>query len=145
MQIIFIYSWEPALGLVTGFGEVQKKHCQNIFTYKHSHWLFNLKTKVVQHVPRIDISILHMASDIWQHDKQLLLSLDMHYENQKCPKDQPHQINDKQSQTLLFPSCCPKHLALLTKYENSIQLKRATWIYIIHSYTRLATFGDSVQ
>ena len=36
-----------------------------------------MKTKVVQHVPRINISIWHMTCDMWHNYKYSLLSIDM--------------------------------------------------------------------
>ena len=44
------------IGLVTGEGGVKKKHI-DIYTHKERHLSIDMKTKIVQHVPRINISI----------------------------------------------------------------------------------------
>ena len=49
------------IGLVTGTGAeaaVVKKNTIAIFTYKHSVFSLDMKTKVVQHVPVININTL---------------------------------------------------------------------------------------
>ena len=48
-----------------------QKKIIDIYTHKERHLSIDMKTKIVQHVPRINISIWHMACDMWQHCKQL--------------------------------------------------------------------------
>ena len=45
------------IGLVTGKGDEVKKKLIDIYTHKHQHLTIDMKTKLVQHVPRINISI----------------------------------------------------------------------------------------
>ena len=48
------------IGLVTGEGVDVKKTSKkiiDIFTHKQQHLSIDMKTKIVQHVPRINISI----------------------------------------------------------------------------------------
>ena len=50
---------------VSGMGNVEEAVKKNIdiFTYKQSLWSIDMKTKVVQHVQRINISISHITCD----------------------------------------------------------------------------------
>ena len=77
---IIIFSWETTLWLPQvhecWWCECPKRDS----AYNQRHFCPDTKTQVFMHVPRIKIKISnwHMTTyDIWQHDKQSVLSLDM--------------------------------------------------------------------
>ena len=80
-----LFSWEPALWLVLWQERVwTSKKIIDIFTHKQQHLSIDMKTKIVQHVPRINISIWHKTCDMrhvtchmWHNYKYSLLSLHM--------------------------------------------------------------------
>ena len=83
-----IFSWEPALWTQNSQERVRvrllSKKSIAIFAYKQWILSIEMKTKIVQHVPTINISIWHMTCDMWHatcdmlHNyKYSLLSLHM--------------------------------------------------------------------
>ena len=57
-----LFSWEPALWLVDSQGRVLlllSKKTIDVYIHKQRHLSIDMKTKIVQHVPRINISIWH--------------------------------------------------------------------------------------
>ena len=74
-----LYDWVSHRG---GCG--RQKKIIDIFTHKQQHLSIDMKTKIVQHVPRINISIWHKTCDMrhvtchmWHNYKYSLLSLHM--------------------------------------------------------------------
>ena len=63
-----VFSWEPALELVHSQERVMmmmmSKKSIAIFTYKHSVFSIDMKTKVVRHVPRININHLTLEDEL---------------------------------------------------------------------------------
>ena len=98
--------------------------CNMWHNYKYSLLSLHMKTKVVQHVPRINISISHITCDMWKakcdmwHNyKYSLLSLHM---KTKVVQHVP-RINISMSQTQSqVPSCCR------TKFDIFKYLKQLT-------------------
>ena len=70
----------------------------------------DMKTRVVQHVPRININIWYMSYDIQQNDKQSLLSLHM--------ETKIDNVTDK----LLVPSCCQNIWHFLFYFKSPVPL-----------------------
>ena len=77
-----IEPWSDTLSYVTC--DMQNMTCDMWHNYKYSLLSLHMKTKVVQHVPRINISISHITCDMWKakcdmwHNyKYSLLSINM--------------------------------------------------------------------
>ena len=56
-DLCYLFSWEPALGLANSQDAAEEvKKTIAIFGYKQRDLSIQMKTKVVQHVPRINLS-----------------------------------------------------------------------------------------
>ena len=62
---VYRWKWQCFFLYCLKFVCLIKAKCDMWHNYKYSFLSIDMKTKVVQHVPRINISIWHMTCDMW--------------------------------------------------------------------------------